>query len=170
MKRKISLLLMICIIGSTFAVAQRKNNRTPRRDRIARTLSPEDRAKHMTDRMTFDYVLTEKQAAEVLKLNQDWVKKAGEQAEKFNLPRAKNDTTATVRRFSSLTDAERDEFQNARVKLINDYDAQLKKILTKEQFAKHEKRFDVRYKGRNEYRHPRRNMQARNQRDCPLRK
>ncbi|MDD4055946.1 MAG: DUF4890 domain-containing protein, partial [Bacteroides sp.] len=82
MKRKISLLLMICIIGSTFAVAQRKNNRTPRRDRIVRTLSPEDRAKHMTDRMTFDYILTEKQAAEVLKLNQDWVKKAGEQAEK----------------------------------------------------------------------------------------
>ena len=153
MKKRITLLLMICVLGSTFTFAQRRDyRRAPKRNYTQRTISPEDRAQRRTERMTFDYVLTEKQAEKVLKLNEEWVKKTTELAKKYNLRRGGNNDSNQVCYYKDLSDSERDAIQKERIKLIDNFDSKLKKILTKEQFAKHEKRFDSRYnRGRGSY-------------------
>ncbi len=148
MKKRISILLMICVVGSAFAFAQRRDNkRTPKRDRIHRVTSPEERAKNRTERMTFDYVLTEKQAEKVLKLNQEWTKKTQEQAEKYNLIN-KNEENKKVNRYRDLSDSDREKLQNDRKKLFDDYDAEIKKIFSKEQYAKYTQRKENRFEGR----------------------
>ena len=149
MRKRITLLLMICVLGTTFTFAQRRDyRRAPRREYTQRTISSEDRAKRMTERMTFDYVLTEKQTEKVLKLNEDWVKKTAELSKKYNLRRGRDNDSNQIC-YYDLSESDRDAYQKERIKLIDNFDAQLKKILTKEQYAKHEKRFDSRYnKGR----------------------
>lgn len=152
MKQRITLLLMICVLGTTFAFAQRRDyQRGPRREYAQRNFSPEERAKRMTERMTYDYVLTEKQTEKVLKLNEEWVEKTTELSKKYNLRRGRDNDSNQVC-YYDLSDSDRDVYQKERIKLIDKFDADLKKILTKEQYAKHEKRFDSRYnRGRGYY-------------------
>lgn len=148
MKKRISILLMICVMGSAFAFAQRRGNqRAPKRDRIHKVISPEERAKNRTERMTFDYVLTEKQAEKVLKLNEEWTKKTQEQFEKYKLTN-KEENNQRATRYRDLSEADREKFQNDRKKLFDDYDAEIKKIFSKEQYAKYTQRKESRFEGK----------------------
>lgn len=124
MKRIVFWMVALLLVGST-AMAQQGNRRGG-----GERMDPKTRAQNMTERMVKEYALDEAQGKQLLEVNLAWAEKMA-----ANLPgSAKGEGTAKP----SKEDREKkvEEMKKSR----EDYEAQLKKILTKDQYDSYVKK------------------------------
>lgn len=120
------ILLMAIVLISGIASAQPRNNRQQDKD-------PKARAEQRTERMAKDLSLTDKQKQQVLALNLA-------QAQEMQTLRAevKEGKSENKDQLSKeQRDANRQKMQETKTANKSSYDAKLKSILTKDQFAKY---------------------------------
>lgn len=107
-------------------VAMAQGNRQGGRQQM----DPKTRAQRMTERMVKEYSLNEDQKQQLLDVNLAWVEKTA-----ANQGGRSKDDKAT-----KMTKEEREKRMAEMKKSREDYDAQLKKILTKEQYDSYVKK------------------------------
>ena len=132
----VALLLMS---GVAMAQANRQGGR--------QQMDPKTRAQRMTERMVKEYSLNEDQKQQLLDVNLAWV-------EKMAARHSKDDKAAR------MTKEEREKKAAEMKKSREDYDAQLKKILTKEQYDSYVKKQAEREKQMKEGRQNRQKRQG----------
>lgn len=144
MKKSI-LAIIATVTLSMSAMAQSENGNAPQRPQMDRT----EMVKNQTDRMVKDYGLNETQAAQLLKLNTDYADKMprmrgfrpnGQRDGMQRQRRADGNNGATAQGENRERPSR--EQMEARMKEMREnqeaYNAELKKILTEEQFAKYQ--------------------------------
>lgn len=138
MKRIVFWMVALLLVSGT-AMAQQGNRRGGER------MDPKTRAQHMTERMVKEYALDEGQSKQLLEVNLAWAEKMA-----ANLPGgSKGEGTAKPSKEEQAKKI--DEMKKSR----EDYEAQLKKILSKDQYdsyvkkqAEHEKQMKERRSNR----------------------
>ena len=141
--KRISFLLVALLMVGGMAMAQ-----GPRRG--GQNMDPKERAERMTERMAKEYSLNEDQKQQLQDVNLAWVQKmAANQG-----GRSKDDKAA------KMTKEEREKKMAEMKKSREDYDAQLKKIMTKEQYDSYVKKQAEREKQMKEGRQNRQKRQG----------
>lgn len=119
MKRIVFWMVALLLIGST-AMAQGGRKGGERMD-------PKTRAERMTERMVKEYSLNDTQKQQLMDANLAWVEKmAGNQVGRSNKQKDEN--------APKVSKEDREKMMAEMKKSREDYDAQVKKILTKDQY------------------------------------
>lgn len=105
-------------------------------------MDPKVRAERMTERMVKDLSLNDTQKKQLLELNQNWIAKmTGNMQQGRN--KQDNDSTAAKKQkreeAPKMTKEEREKMMQEMKVAREDYEAQLQKILTKEQYEAYTK-------------------------------
>ena len=143
MKRIIFWMVALLLMSG---VAMAQGNRQGGRQQM----DPKTRAQRMTERMVKEYSLNEDQKQQLLDVNLAWVEKMA-----ANQGRHSKDDKA-----ARMTKEEREKKAAEMKKSREDYDAQLKKILTKEQYDSYVKKQAEREKQMKEGRQNRQKRQG----------
>ena len=135
-------------------VAMAQGNRQGGRQQM----DPKTRAERMTERMVKEYSLNETQKKELLEVNMAFVQKMGERPGRMMA--ANQGGRSKDNKAAKMTKEEREKKMAEMKKSREDYDAQLKKIMTKEQYDSYVKKQAEREKQMKEGRQNRQKRQG----------
>ena len=141
--KRISFLLVALLMVGGMAMAQ-----GPRRG--GQNMDPKERAERMTERMAKEYSLNEDQKQQLQDVNLTWVQKMA----------ANQGGRSKDNKAAKMTKEEREKKMAEMKKSREDYDAQLKKIMTKEQYDSYVKKQAEREKQMKEGRQNRQKRQG----------
>ena len=141
--KRISFLLAALLMMGGMVMAQ-----GPRRG--GQDMDPKTRAERMTERMAKEYSLNEDQKQQLQDVNLTWVQKMA----------ANQGGRAKDNKAAKMTKEEREKKMEEMKKSREDYDAQLKKIMTKEQYDSYVKKQAEREKQMKEGRQNRQKRQG----------
>lgn len=140
--KKILMIIMVVLLTGGTAMAQ--NSR-----RSNKRLDPKERAERMTERMVKEYSLNDVQKKQLYEANLAMVEKMGDMPMRRHSDMRTDDKQNKVKKGekNQMTDAERREMKAKMEKKRTEmeqvrmaYDAQLKKIMTKEQYDNYSKK------------------------------
>ena len=141
--KRISFLLAVLLMMGGMVMAQ-----GPRRG--GQDMDPKTRAERMTERMAKEYSLNEDQKQQLQEVNLAWVQKMA----------ANQGGRSKDNKAAKMTKEEREKKMAEMKKSREDYDAQLKKIMTKEQYDSYVKKQAEREKQMKEGRQNRQKRQG----------
>ena len=124
--KKIFFIMVTLLVTTTMVMAQGKGPKDGKQEKV----DPKVRAERVTERMTKDLSLTDKQKQQVLELN---LASFTQKAENKPMPKPKVEGEAPAK----LTKEQREEMRSEREAERTAYDAKLKFILTPEQYTKY---------------------------------
>ena len=121
--KRFFLIMTLALLTGGIVFAQ-----NPRRGNGNEKMDPKERAERMTERIVKEYSLNDAQKQQLLEASKAYMEKMGD------MPMQRGDKDAD----KSKADARREEMKTAR----EAYDAQIQKILTKEQYADYKSKRD----------------------------